>query len=472
LSKKIHTFSNDLLGSLDAVALADLIKKKEVSSEEVIKTTIERANKVNPQLNAIVTKSYEQALSNSKNITDGFFNGVPMFFKDLTQIKGLPTRYGSEALQNAAPSNITDSIAKKILSMGFVNMGTTTLPEFGLACATEFPNAPATRNPWNLDYSAGGSSGGAAALVAAGVLPMAHSADGGGSTRIPAACCGAVGLKPTRGRLLLSKIFQNQLVEVAIDGVISRTVRDTARFYYEAEKYYHNKKLPIIGLVDAPTTVKYSIGFEQKAALGETVDAATAKALNKTISFLEGMGHILKPVNLPEAKQLKQDFKDYWALNSFLIKRFGKRVFDKNFDEKKLTKLVKGLADKAAKNMLKAPFLIARLRNSYKMYQQFLQQNKIDMILTPTLSHLTPKIGHFNMNQDCDALFDKMEQWVQYTPFTNATGCPSISLPIGFDNATGLPIGMMFWADWGADKMLLELAYAIEEAKPFKLIFE
>jgi len=216
LNKKIHAFSNDLLGSLDAVALADLIKKKEVSSEEVIKTTIERANKVNPQLNAIVTKSYEQALSNSKNITDGFFDGVPMFFKDLTQIKGLPTRYGSEALQNVAPSKITDPIAKKILSMGFVNMGTTTLPEFGLACATEFPNAPATRNPWNLDYSAGGSSGGAAALVAAGVLPMAHSADGGGSTRIPAACCGAVGLKPTRGRLLLSKIFQNQLVEVAL----------------------------------------------------------------------------------------------------------------------------------------------------------------------------------------------------------------------------------------------------------------
>lgn len=472
MGKKVHAFSNDVLGNLDAVALANLIKNKEVSSEEVVKATIERANKVNPKLNAIVTPNYKDALDASKTGFDGFFAGVPMYFKDLTRLKGLPMYHGSEALQNTQVSKTTDPIAKKILSMGFVNMGTTTLPEFGFACATEFPNKPATLNPWNTDHSPGGSSGGAGTLVAAGVLPMAHSADGGGSTRIPASCCGAVGLKATRGRLLLSKIFHNQLVEVAIDGVISRTVRDNAYFYYEAEKYYHNKKLPVIGLVKAPTKGKYTIGFEQKAALGETVDAATAKALNETILFLQDLGHTLKPVELPEPPQLKQDFKDYWAINCFLVKRFGKRAFDKNFDPEKLTLLVKGLANKASKNLLKAPFIISRLRNSYKLYQQFLKESKIDILLTPTLAHLSPPIGHFNMNQDHQTLFDKMEQWVPYTPYTNATGCPSITLPLGFDEPSGLPIGMMFWANWGQDKMLLELAYALEEAKPFRLIYE
>lgn len=472
MSKKVHAFDNDVLGNLDAVALADLIKNKQLTSEEVVNATIKRANKVNPKLNAIVTENYEQALNISKTKQTGFFAGVPIYFKDLTNIKGLPTYQGSEALKNVPASSKTDDIAKKILSMGFVNMGMTTLPEFGFACATEFPDKPATLNPWNIDHSPGGSSGGAGALVASGVLPMAHSADGGGSTRIPAACCGAVGLKATRGRLLLSKIFHNQLVEVAIDGVISRTVRDTAYFYYEAEKYYHNKKLPAIGLVKEPTKTKLTIGFEEKAALGETVDAPTAKALNGTIALLEQMGYTLKPVNLPEAPQLKQDFKDYWALNSFLIKRFGKRVFHKSFDSTKLTKLVKGLANKASKNILKSPFLVGRLRNSYKMYQQFLKESEIDVLLTPTLAHLSPPIGHFDMNQDSETLFAKMEDWVQYTPYTNATGCPSISLPLGFDEKTNLPIGMMFWADWGEDKMLLELSYAIEKTKPFKLIFE
>jgi len=472
LSNKVHAFGNDVLSNFDAVELSSLIKNKKLSIKEVVEATIERANKVNPKLNAIVTKNYQQALSTTKTDLNGFFAGVPIYFKDLTQIKGLPCHHGSEALQNVPVSKTNDAIAKKILSMGFVNMGTTALPEFGFACATEFPNKPATLNPWNINYSPGGSSGGAAALVAAGVLPMAHSADGGGSTRIPAACCGAVGLKATRGRLLLSKIFENQLVEVAIDGVISRTVRDTAHFYYEAEKYYYNKKLPALGLVEKPTKKKYVIGFEEKATLGETVDTTTSKTLNETITLLKDLGHALKPVSLPDPPQLREDFKNYWALNSFLVRRFGKRVFDKSFDASKLTKLVNGLADKASKNLLKAPFMVRRLRNSNKVYQQFLKESQIDILLTPTLAHLSPPIGHFNMNQDHQTLFHKMEQWVQYTPFTNATGCPSITLPLGNDKATDLPVGMMFWADWGEDKMLLELAYAIEEAKPFKLIAE
>lgn len=472
MSKKVHAFNNDVLGSFDAVALADLIKSKKVTSDEVIAATIERAKKVNPELNAIVTNNFEQALKKSKDNLEGFFAGVPMFFKDLTQVKGLPMYHGSEALQNVGVSKTTDPIAKKILSMGFVNMGTSSLPEFGFVCTTEFPNKTATLNPWNTEHTPGGSSGGSAALVAAGVLPMAHSADGGGSTRIPAACCGLVGLKATRGRLLLSKIFQNQLVEVAIDGVMSRTVRDTAYFYHEAEKYYHNKKLPAIGLVEGSTKTKYTIGFEQSAALGETVDEPTSKALNHTIKLLEEMGHTLKHVEMPDAPQLRQDFKDYWALNSFLVKRFGKRVFDKSFDEKKLTNLVKSLANKASKNIFKAPFIVSRLRNSYKIFQQFLQQSKIDLFLTPTLAHTAPPIGYFDLNEDYRTLFDKMEDWVKYTPYSNATGTPSISLPLGYDATTGLPIGMMFWTDFGKDKILLDLAYSIEEAQPFKLINE
>ena len=226
---RVHGFADDVLADLDGVAIAGLIKSKQVSSAEVVAASVARAKKVDPTLRAVVTDLYDSGLTTANTPpSTGYFAGVPTFFKDMTLVKGVKTYFGSEAFANTKPATKTDPIAQQILAQGFINLGTSAMPEFGFTCSTEFPSLNDTRNPWNIGHSAGGSSGGAAALVAAGVVPIAHSADGGGSTRIPAACCGLVGLKPSRGRLLRSSIFNTQVVDIAIDGVITRSVRETA----------------------------------------------------------------------------------------------------------------------------------------------------------------------------------------------------------------------------------------------------
>ena len=468
--KRIHSFSDDVLGERDAVEIARLLKSGELNTTEVIEATIKRANQVNPDINAVVYENYEKALESSKKDLNGFFAGVPIYFKDMTTIKGIPTTYGSEAFEGAKPAKKNDAMAKKILSMGFVTMGTSSMPEFGFSCSTEFPNLKNTLNPWHTAYTAGGSSGGAAALVSSGVLPMSHSADGGGSTRIPAACCGLVGLKPSRGRILLSKSMETQLLHIAIDGVLSRSVRDTAHFYHEAENYYYNKKLPKIGLITGPPKKKLNIGYSSLTPTGEPIDTANQLGFNQTIKRLEDLKHNVKPVNFPIDKQLVEDFKLLWASNGFGVKQFGKFMLPGPYNRDKLTKLTNGLSSYFAKRILQTPSMLYRLRKSHSEYEQFLNDNNIDVLLTPTLSHMTPKLGFLDINLDFETIFSRMASWACFTPFSNANGCPSISLPICHDEENDLPIGMLFWANHGQEKVLLELAYQFEEAYPWKKI--
>lgn len=344
------------------------------------------------------------------------------------------------------------------------------MPELGFTCSTEFPNENDTRNPWNTLHSSGGSSGGASALVSAGVLPLAHSADGGGSTRIPAACCGLVGLTATRGRLLYSKLFATQIVEIANDGIITRTVRDTAHFYGEAEKYYRNKNLAPIGLVQNPNQKKLKIGFTGNSIKGMKADAATMQDLQKTTALLESLGHEVREVNVPVEDQFIDDFVNLRAMSAFFCLHFGKQIFGKHFQGEKLTKLTKGLAKHFWKNKLNAPFFISRLKRSYYDYQKMFADFKLDVILTPTLAHAAPELGYLGMNLEFDEMFPRMMKWACFSPYSNASGAPSISLPLGFDEEKQLPIGMLFWAKHGEEKLLLELALQLEEAKPWRKI--
>lgn len=472
MNKRIHSFTDDLLSDHDAVALAALIKSKKISSKEVVQTSIDRANRVNPSLQAIITENFENALSSAEKASDGFFAGVPIFFKDLVNIVDLPTYHGSQSLVNSKAFKTTDPIANKILNMGFVNMGKSTMPDFGLSCSTEFPSKAATLNPWNPDYSCGGSSGGAAALVAAGVVPIAHSADGGGSTRIPAACCGLVGMKATRGRLLLSDIFKKQLVEIAIDGIISRSVRDTALWYYEAEKYYKNDTLQDIGLVEGYSDTKYKIGFASFIAPGITADPKTKSTLEKSVDELEKLGHHVKEVILPVTEKMVDDFKCLWSMSAFLLKNFGSKLLGNDYDPKKLSIFVKGLSNYYKRHIFKTPFFIHRLNKSAKVYKTFMLEHDLDILLLPTLSHITPKIGFLDINLSVDELFPRIAKWACFTPFANATGCPSISLPLGHDSGKDLPIGMQFHAKHGEEKVLLDIAYQLEAAFPWKKIHE
>jgi len=467
---RTHSFTNDLLGERDAVELATLIKKKEIQSSEVVAACIKRAQQVNPALNAIVTDCFDKAITEAANPAPGFFSGIPIFFKDMTQVEGMPTYFGSEAFANAKAATETDPIARQIFSQGFVNLGTSSMPEFGFTCSTEFPNQKDTCNPWNTLHTAGGSSGGAAALVAAGVVPIAHSADGGGSTRIPAACCGVVGLKPTRGRLCYSKLFERQIVEISTDGVITRSVRDTAYFYAESEKFYHNKKLAPIGLVQTPNKKKLKIGFTGDSIKGMKADAVTMAELNKTATLLESLGHEVTPIDIPVSDQFMDDFVNVWAMSAFACQHFGKIIFGKHYQSENLTKLTKGLAKHYWKNKLSTPFFISRLKKSYYDYQKMLAGLQLDILLTPTLSHAAPELGYLGMNLEFEDMFPRMMKWACFSPYSNASGAPSISLPLGFDEKKGLPIGMLFWANHGEEKLLLELALQLEEAQPWKKI--
>lgn len=471
---KIHAFCNDALGYSDAVGLADRIRRKEISAAEAVAAAIARAQQVNPTLHAIVIDSFEQAMEMAKKQTDsptGFFYGVPTFIKDTTNIAGLPTFHGTAALANAKVSKKTDPIGQQIFAQGFINLGKSAMPEFGFTCSTEFPgDRPDTCNPWNIAHTPGGSSGGAAALVAAGVVPLAHAADGGGSTRIPAACCGLIGLKPSRGRILQSDLFRKQAVDIAIDGVITRSVRDTAYFYAEAEKYYKNKKLDAIGLVEGASNRKLRIVCTSDSVSNYKADADTQKVLQDTAALLESMGHEVEWVKLPISDQFTTDFVNAWAMSAFLCRRMGWAGFGSHFNPKLLTNLTKGLSKHYGRNFLKTPFFISRLRRTYHEYTRLFDDFKCDLILTPTLSHSAPLHGYLGMDLDYEEIFPRMMNWACFTPYANASGAPSISLPMGHCATNDMPVGMLFWAKHGQEALLFDIAYQLEAAKPWRKI--
>lgn len=473
LKKKVHAFKDDALSDLDATAIAERIKNKEISAEEAVTAAVNRAQEVNPHINAIVTELYDNALTESREQLNGPFAGVPMFFKDMLNVEGVAVHHGTSAYNSPPkPATTTDPIVNQILAQGFVNIGMSSMPEFGFTASTEFPDAEPTRNPWNTDHSAGGSSGGSAALVAAGVVPIAHAADGGGSIRIPAGACGLVGLKGSRGRLLKAAKFKRQPVEIAIDGIVSRSVRDTAHFYAEAERFYKNKRLPAIGLVEGPSKRKYKIGFTGNSKKGMHADADTMHGLQQTAKLLESMGHEVIPFELPVKDRFIDDFTNLWSVGGFYFHRYGKKVFGEEYEPEQLSGLTLGLSEHFRQNKTKTAASIIRLRNSFRQYRRMFKQSGLDMILTPTTSHVPPAIGFLSMTLPYETLFERIQNWACFTPYHNATGGPSISVPLQQYAEEGLPMGMLLSANHGEESILLDIAYQLEAAQPWKKICE
>jgi len=239
---QVHAFNHaDALCHHDAVALAGQLQRGETSASALAQAAYQRLELVNPALHATVCLQEETALTQARFYDDlgnfRAFQGIPGFLKDNLDLQGLPTRHGSAAMPATAKNN-TSAVAQQIIDTGVVLLGKTKLPEFGLTATTEYSKSEAAHNPWNTGHSTGGSSGGSAALVAAGVVPIAHANDGGGSIRIPAACCGLVGLKPSRGRLAMNEMAKSLPINIVSDGIVSRSVRDTAAFFALAEEHY------------------------------------------------------------------------------------------------------------------------------------------------------------------------------------------------------------------------------------------
>jgi amidase len=466
--KRVHGFTNDVLETFDAVKISQLIKNKDISIKEVTKAAILRAQKVNPALNAIQIEDFDKALDFTEESNQGIFQGVPFFLKDNTDVIGFPTHHGSKAIHTP---DITQNpkITQQILEQGFNLLGKSKMPEFGLNATTEYKDGSATVNPWHTDFSCGASSGGSAALVAAGVVPIAHANDGGGSIRIPAACSGLIGLKPSRGRTYDSDAARKLPINIISEGVLTRSVRDTAHFFSGMEQSFYNTKLPKIGLVEHPIQRKLRIGLVTESITG-LVDTETANALNKTAKLLEILGHDVEHFRLPVATSFVDDFSHYWGFLSFLLQSFGKPLFGSSFDASELDNLTIGLSKLYKKNFYKTPLFIHRLNKIQQQYQQIFQQ--YDVLLSPVLAHTTPKLGYISPQLPFEELFHRIQNYVTFTPIQNIAGAPAISLPTALTQEFGLPIGMQFSAKIGDERTLLELAFAIEEAQPWAKIYK
>ena len=466
-SHRVHAFTDDALGDLDAVGVAASIRSGDISAREATEAAIARAEQVDPALNALVVRDFERALDEASSPRPGPLSGVPTVIKDNTDVEGLPTLHGSEAVP-AVNAGADAEFTTQLRSTGLLVIGKSTMPEFGFNASTEFENLPPTRNPWNTEFSAGASSGGSAALVAAGVVPVAHANDGGGSIRIPAACCGLVGLKPTRGRTAEMAEAHQLPVNILSNGVVTRTVRDTAHVLAAAEEVRPAADLPRIGLVEGPSDRRLRIGLIADSVVGDT-DDETRAAVQDTATLLEKLGHTVVDVPLPVTEKFVSDFTHYWALLGFSEHHFGKRMIGREFDKTRTDPLTKFLARRFVRQAWRTPTAIRALKRSEAIYQQSFAAEGVDLVLSPVLGHTTPRLGHLSPTVEFPEMFDRLVRYAAFTPLHNATGAPAISLPLG-STSDGLPIGVHFSALHGDERTLLEIAYELEDARPFARI--
>jgi amidase len=466
--RHVHAFGDDALGELDAVALADAIKAGRVTRAEAVEAAIARTEAVNPALNGLAYQTFDQARAKALGRgSDGeFFAGVPTFVKDNTDVAGLPAMLGADAWVPRRATTDSDFV-RLYLATGLISLGKTQLSEFGLSASAEHPRLGSVRNPWNTDYTAGASSSGSGAFVAAGAVPIAHANDGGGSIRIPASCNGLVGLKPSRGRLPLNKWTRRMPINLLTNGVLTRSVRDTAVFYGEAERIWRHPKLPPIGDVRHAGKQRLKIAVVTRSLQLECSPELRELTL-KSARLLEELGHRVDHVeNPPVPSSFAVDFVLYWALLATTQVRAIRRAFGDTFDRTRLDNLTLGLDRYARRNMHRLPGAIMRLRATRRRTAQFF--GTYDAVLTPTVADETPRLGHLDPTADYQQIIDRLGNWVAFTPLQNVTGEPSISLPLA-ESANGMPVGMMLSADVGREARLLELAFELEEARPWARI--
>jgi len=455
----------DVLGNFDAVGVAEKIRNKEFTPLEAVESAIARAEKLQPQLNFMVTDMFAAAREAATKPAKGMLSGVPTLIKDLLDVKGFPTKYGSRAFANAPAATAQNGYADSLTAMGLVPIGKSTTPEFGFTATTEPLLGGATKNPWNVAYSSGGSSGGAAAAVAAGVVPIAHASDGGGSIRIPASCCGLVGLKPSRNRHVQDERDQGP-VPISVNGCVSRTVRDTAAWLYSTQRTGDDKAYEPVGMIAGASARKLKIGVQIKTFLGKDPDGEVAAETAKVAAKLKELGHDVREFRVPvDGAAFSDAFTLYWAGMALDIREQVKKMAPGVALDTLLEPLSLGLADLAEQagpaGMAKA---VATLQRTQRQYEGIFPG--IDVLLTPVLAKPPVPLGEFAPTLPMEK-FLTIQDYVAYTPLINAVGAPAISLPLGMSQS-GLPIGAHFCAKAGDEQTLLELAYQLEQAMPWQ----
>jgi amidase len=462
---RVHAFADDALADLDTVGLVEHLALGKVSIPEVVDAAIARTEQVAEPLNALAAECYDVARRQAADPSGGYFAGVPTFVKDNSDLAGLPTRQGSDAFA-ARPAKRDGDFARMFLATGVIPLGKTQLSEYGFSAVAEHPRIGPVRNPWSTGHTAGASSSGSAALVAAGAVTLAHANDGGGSIRIPAAVNGLVGLKPTRGRLAQDALLRKMPVRVVADGVVTRSVRDTAAFLREAEKVYRDLSLAPVGDVTRPGRARRRIGVLTDG-IGVTASPEVTALTRRTAELMESLGHHVEWIDQPVPMSFRDDFILYWGLLASSVVATGRLEHGRSWDKDKLDGLTLGLAHHCRRHLAHLPGAIRRLRRSADLMADL--ATSYDVVLTPTLATETPEVGWLDPMQPYDVVMERLVQWVAYTPVQNAAGVPSVSLPLA-TTASGLPQGMMLSAGHGREALLLELAFELEEASPWPLL--
>ncbi|WP_030483074.1 amidase [Nocardioides aequoreus] len=463
---RVHAFTDDAMGDDDAVELVARIRAGTVSRREVVQAAVERSRRLDEALAAVAAERYAAAVVEASAPHEGFFAGVPTFVKDNSDVAGLPTQQGSRAYV-ARPAAADGDVARVLGTLGLTVLGKTRLSEYGFSASAEFVHEPPVRNPWHLEHSSGASSAGAAVLVAGGAVPLAHANDGGGSIRIPAAVNGLVGLKATRGRIPSDRANREMPVRIVHDGVLTRSVRDTAAFVREAERAYRDLSLPPVGDVTRPGRKRLRVALVTESLGGRAVDDEVLAVVRATAALLERLGHDVEPTPVPAPESFVEDFLDYWAFLALALTTSGRRGLGPDFDATRHDELTRGLAARARGRLWRMPLAIGRLRASQRRSRRFFADH--DLVLSPTLATVTPRLGWLHPGQPYETVIERLVDWVAFTPLQNATGDPSISLPLG-TSSQGLPVGVMLSGPRGHDRRLLEVAYELEEAQPFARI--
>ena len=454
---QVDAVSEDALGSDDVMEMQHRLRRRKVSARELREAARARLAAVNDDLNAVV-----RDLDVAPAVT-GPFAGVPSVLKDNEDLTGYPTLHGSWAPADT-PATSTSPWVAQYLALGFEPIAKTTLPEFGLTASTESSRYGATRNPWDTTRSVGGSSGGSAALVAAGVVPIAHANDGGGSIRIPAAACGLVGLKPSRGRMIDVPELDRLPVNLVAQGVLTRTVRDTTYYLAEAERMYRSEALPPIGMVVRPENRRLRIGLFVDAVGGIPVDPRVRDAVREAGLTLQALGHQVDEITPPVDEDFGRDFLRYWALISFFLQKAGGRLLGTDFDSSRTELLTQELSRMARQQAVRIPGSLRRLvrasREPEPVYATY------DALLSPVLSTPPPLIGELGPQVPPHEHIVRLLRFATFTAWQNVTGSPAMSLPLA-RTVDGLPIGVQVAAPLGEERRLLSLAYELEAAMPW-----
>ncbi len=460
---------------LDATAQADLVASSEVSGLEMVEAAVERIEALDGPVNAVVIRWFDHARDVAAAGTSGPFAGVPFLLKDLwAHYEGQVLTNGSVALKDVQPvSTSTSNLVNRFNDAGLVTLGRSSSPELGSVPVSEAVAYGPTRNPWDTGRTSGGSSGGAAVAVATGMVPVAHASDGGGSIRIPASCCGLVGLKPSQGRV--SQGPERTEADLGVDFCVTRTVRDTARMLDAVSG-------PGVGdVIIAPAPERpfadevgadpgrLRIGLLDHHPHGQPVHDDCVEAVRAAAGLLEGLGHDVEP-SFPAAladSEFTSRFMALWAVNramgiDVLSTTAGRELTADDVDAANWAQ-----AD-FAKNLSATD--LARAHAATLAFRRSVHQwwaDGWDLLLTPTLGLPPIEIGEIDPKQgDPMAGMRRAAEFVPFTPAFNTSGQPAINLPLRW-SAEGLPIGVQLVAGYGREDVLIRVASQLEEAAPW-----